>query len=95
MADAATVIKRIEDLTPAWITKFDAFPKVPKAYKARSESRGLLTLGVLFLAFLLMLNDIGEYMWGWQDHEFGVDEDTTRFLPINLDMTVNMACQRE
>lgn len=90
MAD--TAIKKLEDLIPASLTKFDAFPKIPKAYKARSESRGFLTLGVLLLAFLLMLNDIGEYLYGWPDYEFGVDDDTTSFLPINLDMTVNMPC---
>ncbi|KAJ2926847.1 hypothetical protein H1R20_g10243, partial [Candolleomyces eurysporus] len=92
MADPATVIQRIEDLIPPSLTRFDAFPKLPKAYKARSESRGFLTIGVLVLALLLMLNDIGEYIWGWPDHEFGVDNDTASFLPINLDLTVNMPC---
>ncbi|KAF6759745.1 endoplasmic reticulum-golgi intermediate compartment protein 2 [Ephemerocybe angulata] len=92
MAEPATLIKTLEDLIPAALTKFDAFPKLPKAYKARSESRGFLTLGVLLLALLLMLNDIGEYLYGWPDHEFGVDMDTTSFLPVNLDMTVNMPC---
>jgi hypothetical protein len=95
MADPATVIQRIEDLIPPSLTRFDAFPKLPKAYKARSESRGFLTIGVLFLALLLMLNDIGEYVWGWPDHEFGVDTDTASFLPINLDLTVNMPCHCE
>ncbi|TFK21476.1 endoplasmic reticulum-golgi intermediate compartment protein 2 [Coprinopsis marcescibilis] len=93
MSGLAAFVNKLEDTIPPSLTKFDAFPKLPKTYKARSESRGVMTIFILFLAFLLMLNDIGEYIWGWPDFEFGVDHDSASYLPINLDMTVNMPCK--
>ncbi|OSC96947.1 DUF1692-domain-containing protein [Trametes coccinea BRFM310] len=80
-------------MVPAPLAQFDAFPKVPSTYKTRSESRGFLTIFVAFVAFLLVLNDIGEYIWGWPDYEFGVDTDPSNSLDINVDMVVNMPCQ--
>ncbi|KIJ62960.1 hypothetical protein HYDPIDRAFT_135453 [Hydnomerulius pinastri MD-312] len=75
------------------LARFDAFPKLPSTYKSRSESRGFLTLAVLFLAFLLILNDLGEYIWGWPDYEFSVDAHAASYMKINVDMVVNMPCQ--
>ncbi|KAH7928313.1 DUF1692-domain-containing protein [Leucogyrophana mollusca] len=75
------------------VAKFDAFPKLPSTYKARSESRGFLTLFVALLAFLLVLNDLGEYIWGWTDYEFSVDEPDSSHMNVNVDMVVNMPCQ--
>ncbi|TFK34540.1 DUF1692-domain-containing protein [Crucibulum laeve] len=83
----------LSNLDTQVLTKFDAFPKVPSAYKARSESRGFMTLFVAFLAFLLMLNDIGEYIWGWPDYEFSIDGNKSPYLNINVDLTVNMPCK--
>ena len=80
-------------LAPADLAQFDAFPKLPATYKARSESRGFLTLFVAFAAFLLVLNDLGEFIWGWPDYEFGVDIDKANTMDINVDMVVNMPCQ--
>lgn len=77
------------------LQEFDAFPKLPSTYKARSESRGFLTLFVTFIAFLLVLNDLGEYIWGWPDYEFSVDRDPANDMKINVDMVVNMPCQCE
>lgn len=78
------------DTTP--LVKFDAFPKLPSTYRARSESRGFMTLFVAFLAFMLVVNDIGEYIWGWPDFEFSVDNDSSKYLAINIDMVVAMPC---
>ncbi|KAI0763353.1 endoplasmic reticulum vesicle transporter-domain-containing protein [Trametes elegans] len=88
-----SILDKLDELVPAPLAQFDAFPKVPSTYKTHSESRGFLTLFVAFVAFLLVLNDIGEYIWGWPDYEFGVDTDQSNALDINVDMVVNMPCQ--
>ncbi|KAI0636321.1 DUF1692-domain-containing protein [Trametes polyzona] len=88
-----SILDKLDDIVPAPLAQFDAFPKVPSTYKTRSESRGFLTIFVAFVAFLLVLNDIGEYIWGWPDYEFGVDTDQSNALDINVDMVVNMPCQ--
>ncbi|KAF8836758.1 DUF1692-domain-containing protein [Paxillus ammoniavirescens] len=75
------------------LARFDAFPKLPSTYKTRSESRGFLTLCVALLAFLLVLNDFAEYIWGWPDYEFSVDTHGESFMGVNVDMVVNMPCQ--
>ena len=83
------------DAAAAPLAKFDAFPKVPSAYKARSESRGFMTIFIIFVTFVLMLNDIGEYFWGWPEYKFEVDKVNTPYMFINLDMVVNMPCKCE
>jgi len=89
-----SILDKIDAAVPAPLAQFDAFPKLPSTYRARSESRGFLTLFVAALCILLTLNDIGEYIWGWPDHEFSVDnESTTSFMNIHLDMIVNMPCR--
>ena len=90
---AESLLDKLDDLVPAPLAQFDAFPKLPSTYKSRSESRGFLTIFVAFVAFLLILNDLGEYIWGWPDSEFGVDIDPANKLDINVDMIVNMPCQ--
>lgn len=75
------------------LARFDAFPKLPSTYKARSESRGFFTLLVALIAILLILNDIGEYIWGWPDYEFSIDSQGQSHLNVNVDMVVNMPCQ--
>lgn len=89
-----SVLKKL-DAAAAPLAKFDAFPKVPSAFKARSESRGFMTIFVLLIALLLMLNDIGEYIWGWPEFKFAVDQENAPYMFINLDMVVNMQCRRE
>jgi endoplasmic reticulum-Golgi intermediate compartment protein 2 len=95
MAALAPVLAKLEEAIPASLTKFDAFPKMPSAYKARSESRGFVTLLIAVITGLLMLNDLAEYIWGWTDFEFGVDDNKRSYFPINLDMTVAMPCKCE
>lgn len=92
---ADNILDKLDELVPAPLAQFDAFPKLPSTYKTRSESRGFLTIFVAFVAFLLVLNDLGEYIWGWPDYEFGVDIDPSNALDINVDMVVNMPCQCE
>ncbi|KAM5544072.1 hypothetical protein V8D89_002258 [Ganoderma adspersum] len=93
-------LDKLDQLVPQPLAQFDAFPKLPASYKARSESRGFLTIFVAFLAFLLVLNDLGEFIWGWPDFEFGVENLASgsqnlgaSTLDINVDMVVNMPCQ--
>ena len=87
-----TIIDKLETVVPESLTRFDAFPKLPSTYKARADSRGFLTLFVSLLAFLLILNDIGEYIWGWPDYEFSIDADNVSTMDVNVDMVVNMPC---
>ncbi|KAI9001496.1 DUF1692-domain-containing protein [Trametes punicea] len=91
--ESPSILDKLDEIVPAPLAQFDAFPKVPSTYKTRSESRGFLTIFVAIVAFLLILNDIGEYIWGWPDYEFGVDTDQSNALDINVDMVVNMPCQ--
>ncbi|KAI0346231.1 DUF1692-domain-containing protein [Trametopsis cervina] len=83
----------LDEITHTPLEQFDAFPKLPSTYKARSESRGFLTIFVTLLAFLLVVNDLGEYIWGWPDYEFSVDREPANEMNVNVDMLVNMPCQ--
>ncbi|KAK7442515.1 hypothetical protein VKT23_016113 [Stygiomarasmius scandens] len=89
----SSILSKFDSVVPAPLAQFDAFPKIPSTYKARSESRGFLTLFVSLLALLLMLNDIGEFLWGWPDYEFSVDKDESSFMNVNVDLVVNMPCR--
>lgn len=88
----SSLLDKLDNVVPAPLAQFDAFPKLPTTYKARSESRGFMTILIGLLALLLMLNDIGEYIWGWPDYEFSVDNNKSSFLKINVDLVVNMPC---
>ncbi|KZT27253.1 endoplasmic reticulum-derived transport vesicle ERV46 [Neolentinus lepideus HHB14362 ss-1] len=87
-----SILDKLDGMTPASIKEFDAFPKLPSTYKERTESRGFLTVFVALLAFVLVLNDVGEFIWGWPDYEFSVDRDKGSFMKVNVDMVVNMPC---
>lgn len=86
----SSLLNKLDSVAP--LAKFDAFPKLPSSYKSRTESRGFVTLFVFLLAFLLMLNDIGEFLWGWPVYNFNVDHNKDSRLFINLDMTIAMPC---
>lgn len=90
MTEEPSLLDKLDSVAP--IAQFDAFPKLPSTYKTRSESRGFMTVFVALLAFLLVLNDIGEFIWGWPDFEFSVDNNRSPFLNINVDMIVAMPC---
>jgi len=87
-----SLLDKIDAYAPASLKSFDAFPKLPSTYRPRSSERGFLTLFIAFIAFLLVANDIGEFLWGWPDFEFGVDYTPASFLDVNVDLIVNMPC---
>ncbi|GJJ08212.1 hypothetical protein Clacol_002420 [Clathrus columnatus] len=78
---------------PEAMRQFDAFPKLPSTYKSRSKGGGLITVFVIVVSFLLVVNDIAEFLWGWPDYEFNVDRDGESFMAINVDMMVNTPCR--
>ncbi|KAG5641688.1 hypothetical protein DXG03_004435 [Asterophora parasitica] len=80
------ILNKLDSAVPAPLAAFDAFPKIPSTYKARSESRGFMTVFVALLALLLMLNDIAEYVWGWPDQEFSIDNNKSSYMGINVDI---------
>jgi hypothetical protein len=88
-----SLLEKIDAIAPASLKSFDAFPKLPSTYRARSRERGFLTLFISFIAFLLVANDIGEFLWGWPDFEFGVDHVPATYLNVNVDLIVNMPCK--
>jgi hypothetical protein len=90
-----SLLDKLDDITHTPLAQFDAFPKLPSTYKARSESRGFLTIFVTLMAFLLVVNDLGEYIWGWPDYEFSVDQVPANQMNVNVDVVVNMPCQCE
>ncbi|KAJ7644363.1 endoplasmic reticulum vesicle transporter-domain-containing protein [Roridomyces roridus] len=87
-----SILDKLDAAVPTPLAQFDAFPKLPSTYKARSDSRGFLTVFVALVTFILMLNDIGEYIFGWPDHEFSVDTRESSFMNINVDLVVAMPC---
>jgi endoplasmic reticulum-Golgi intermediate compartment protein 2 len=91
--DDPSILDKLDTVVPAQVANFDAFPKLPSTYKARSESRGFMTLFVTMLGFLLVLNDIGEYIWGWPDQEFSIDNNKSPYMGVNIDVTVAMPCR--
>ncbi|KAG6835338.1 hypothetical protein H0H93_002523, partial [Arthromyces matolae] len=92
-SEDSSIMDKLDTVVPAQVSKFDAFPKIPSTYKSRSESRGFMTLFIALLALLLMLNDVAEYIWGWPDQEFSVDNDRMPYMGINVDIVVAMPCQ--
>ncbi|KAJ7719622.1 DUF1692-domain-containing protein [Mycena maculata] len=87
-----SILEKLDAAVPAPLAQFDAFPKLPSTYKSRSDSRGFLTIFVGLITFMLMLNDIGEFLFGWPDHEFSVDTEKGSFMHINVDLVVAMPC---
>ena len=49
---------------------FDVFPKMASTYRTRTGERGS---SPSLLSSFVFLNDVGEFVWGWPDYEFGVD----------------------
>jgi hypothetical protein len=91
MSDSSgDILKVIDNVVP--LKQFDAFPKVPQTYRSRTSYGGLMTAFVALVSFVLILNDIGEFIWGWPDYEFGVDNILAEVMSINVDMTVAMPC---
>ncbi|KAG8929880.1 hypothetical protein FRC01_003659 [Tulasnella sp. 417] len=85
-----SLLDKLDNIAP--IREFDAFPKVATSYTKRTTLGALATLVVIGLSFLLSLNDVGEFLWGWPDYEYAIDRRYKDTLKINLDMVVNMPC---
>ncbi|KAH8825848.1 endoplasmic reticulum vesicle transporter-domain-containing protein [Flagelloscypha sp. PMI_526] len=85
----------LESSLPASLEKFDAFPKLPSSYKARTSSGGIFSIGIILLCFLLTLNDVGEYFFGWPDQEFSMEygPKPKDFMKVNVDVIVGMPCR--
>lgn len=90
-----SLLAKLDKVAPAALNQFDAFPKLPSTYKARSGGRGFLTLLVGLVSFLLIVNDIGEYFWGWPTYGFSIDHRGGDFMDVNVDIVVNMPCKCE
>ena len=88
-----SILDKLDKVAPASLNQFDAFPKLPTTYKSRSGGRGFLTILVAFISFLLIVNDIGEYFFGWPVYRFGIDRNETSFMAVNIDLIVNMPCR--
>jgi Endoplasmic Reticulum-Golgi Intermediate Compartment (ERGIC) len=93
VVEELSLLDKIDAFSPAPLKSFDAFPKLPSTYRPRSSERGILTLFITFIAFLLVANDIGEFIWGWPDYEFGIDYAPASYLDVNVDLIVNMPCR--
>jgi len=89
-AESPGLLDKLDAIAP--IREFDAFPKVQQSYTKSTSFGGAATIIVILLSFLLILNDLGEYVWGWPDTEFSVDHRMKSTLDINLDMVINMPC---
>ncbi|QRV74956.1 Endoplasmic reticulum vesicle transporter [Ceratobasidium sp. AG-Ba] len=77
---------------PTGVRQFDAFPKVRPTYKSRTTGGGMMTILVVIVSFILILNDLGDYLWGWREYEFDVDTDLAQIMYVNVDLTVHMPC---
>lgn len=90
----STLLAELDKLTP--IKAFDAFPKVQPTYTTSSRRGGILTAFLGAVIFLLVLNDLGEYLYGQPGYEFHVDQEIDRKdLQLNVDLTVAMPCHCE
>ncbi|WVR06893.1 hypothetical protein IAU60_003929 [Kwoniella sp. DSM 27419] len=88
--DSGTLLEELDKIAP--IKSFDAFPKVQATYTVRSRRGGVLTAIVGLITFLLVLNDLGEYLYGAPDYSFHVDQELQKDLQLNVDLTVAMPC---
>jgi hypothetical protein len=82
----------LDRIAPKGLNQFDAFPKLPNSYKERSGSRGAFTIVIALLAFIFVLNDVGEWIWGWPSYGFSVEQNPVSYMDVNIDMIVNMPC---
>nr|ODN80159.1 endoplasmic reticulum-Golgi intermediate compartment protein 2 [Cryptococcus depauperatus CBS 7841] len=89
--EGISLLEELDRIAP--IKSFDAFPKVEPTYTIHSRRGGVLTAVVGLIIFLLVLNDLGEYLYGAPDFAFHVDSDVQKDLQLNVDLTVAMPCR--
>lgn len=63
-----------------------AFPKVQASYTSKSTRGGLITAAVCWTIFLLVLNDLGEYLYGDLRESFRVDGGIAKEMQLNVDL---------
>ncbi|KAK8864570.1 hypothetical protein IAR55_001820 [Kwoniella newhampshirensis] len=88
--DGSSLLDELDRIAP--IKSFDAFPKVQSTYNVRSRRGGVLTSIVGAIIILLVLNDLGEFLYGAPDYAFQVDQELQKDLQLNVDLTVAMPC---
>ncbi|KAL7421606.1 hypothetical protein Q5752_003375 [Cryptotrichosporon argae] len=88
--EGLSLLEELDKIAP--IKAFDAFPKVQSTYTTRSRRGGVLTAVVGTIIFLLVLNDLGEYLYGAPSYSFQVDHGVQRDMQLNVDITVAMPC---
>ncbi|KAG8695471.1 hypothetical protein FRC08_007817 [Ceratobasidium sp. 394] len=76
---------------PTGVRQFDAFPKVRPNYKSRTTGGGMMTILVVIVSFILILNDLGDYLWGWREYEFNVDTDLAQVMYVNTLFDIGQA----
>lgn len=91
LASASSLLAELDKIAP--IKAFDAFPKVQPTYTTSSRRGGILTAILGAVIFLLVLNDLGEYLYGQPGYEFHVENEIDKTeLQMNVDLTVAMPC---
>ncbi|KAJ9119384.1 hypothetical protein QFC24_005617 [Naganishia onofrii] len=91
LASASSLLAELDKIAP--IKAFDAFPKVQPTYTTSSRRGGILTAILGAVIFLLVLNDLGEYLYGQPGYEFHVENEIDKTeLQLNVDFTVAMPC---
>ncbi|ORX35771.1 endoplasmic reticulum vesicle transporter-domain-containing protein [Kockovaella imperatae] len=85
-----SLLQELDKIAP--IKSFDAFPKVQSTYVSQSRQGGVLTAIVSLLCIVLVLNDLGDYLYGPPDYAFQVDHGAETELQLNVDLTVAMPC---
>lgn len=68
-----------------------AFPKVQSTYTSKSTRGGFITAAVCWTIFLLVLNDLGEYLYGDLRETFHVDRAVAKEMQLNVDLVRKQA----
>ncbi|KAJ7584131.1 endoplasmic reticulum-golgi intermediate compartment protein 2 [Mycena floridula] len=83
----------LANLVPEAVTSFDAFPKLPNAYKARSGRGGFVTVLLFLLIGVMVFGDFVDFLQGYPDYDYSVDSDRHSYMKINVDIVVAMGCR--
>ncbi|CDZ97561.1 COPII vesicle protein [Phaffia rhodozyma] len=86
----SNILNELDKAVP--LKSFDAFPKIQSSYQPQTLRGGLITFAVAWTIFLLVLNDLGEYLYGQSNYSFNVDGEIGTQVQLNVDLTVAMPC---
>lgn len=62
-----------------------------RSYTSKSTRGGFITAAVCWTIFLLVLNDLGEYLYGDLRETFRVDQTVAKEMQLNVDL-VRTSC---